>query len=122
MSTGIPQQRGYAWAYTYRACSYARIAEYDKSLTDYDAALVFMRRSAAEYDSSAFWQKTLDRLAAERASVLGLSRGNSPTIPAADLCETFEPKRERSTLLPRADEKLPDLGILAGGDMGGRGI
>lgn len=122
LSTGIPQQRGYSWAYTYRACAYARVGEYDKSLADYDAALVFMRRSEAEYGSSAFWQKSLDRLAAERASVLGLSRGSSPTIATSALCEAFEPKKERSTLLPPSNGPLPDLGILSGGEMGTPGI
>lgn len=116
LDIGITKQRGYEWAYAYRACAHARLGEYEKALPDYDAAIEFMRRDAAEYEH-AFWQKALERFSAEKQSVANMQTGNAVTIPASELCEksfgdlTFRP---RSKLLPMAadDDNLPELDIL----------
>ena len=100
------------------ACSYARIGDYAKALTDYDAAIVFLRRSSAEYGNSAYYQRMLQRMVAERASALELSRGSSPAIQASAFCDEYYRKRERSTLLPPSAGNLPDLRILSDGDRG----
>jgi tetratricopeptide (TPR) repeat protein len=122
LDAGVPQQREYAWAYVYRACSQARINEFDKAVADYDAAIEFHKRDRAQYGGAIIWQRIMDRLTAERASVSAMAKGAAGAIAVSMLCEVdyprIEGKRERSPLLPPADanEKIPDLGILPPGD------
>jgi tetratricopeptide (TPR) repeat protein len=119
LDAGILQEREDPWAYVYRACSYARLGDYPKALTDYDSALGFIRRARLQFDEAAARFRVVRQIADERSIVTSLSKGGMAASQVSNLCEEFVDsgkKRTRSTLLPRVmgAERLPVLDILPG--------
>jgi tetratricopeptide (TPR) repeat protein len=113
LSEGLKYQPDWAFAYVFRACSFARIGEYDRAMSDYNVAMATWGQAESEVGHTTNWKAIRDRLVAETSATAALARGVMPAIDPPRFCEQFPSyavHRERSTLLPPAGLLVPLLG------------
>ncbi len=102
---GIPFQKDYSWAFTFRACALAKIGEFDKAVADADAGITLHTQQASEaYAKTPEYLYERKQLSSERGIIERMAKAKNTTDAQGDtLCIRFwdegDDRRTRSPLL-----------------------